>query len=180
MKLGHLAFPPGSAEIGGDTTAKIAALRRALELRPKLEFTVFPARDPDADRAALAEQQVRLHVNLASSAGVPGGPAAPDVDFDDPIVRSVLEEFAANRLPQARQAALAGPGAGKTVAYYRAVFDALVDNERVATSVLERLARYRARSVVEALAGPGDARERVRAAAEIVPGVAVPLEITPL
>lgn len=188
MALGQLSFPPGSAEIGGDTTEKIAALGEALELRPKLGITVFPALDPDADRAALAGQQMRLHVNLASSAGLPGGPAAPDVDFHDPIVRSVLEEFTANRLPESRQAALAERWPEKDTPYYRAVFDALVDNESVAAPVLQRLARYRARSVVEALSGPGDRPndqpKRVRAADEIVSaetagpaGVRVPLEV---
>lgn len=182
IELGQLAFPPGSAEISGDTAEKIAALKLALEWRPKLGFNVFPALDRAADRAALAEQQVRLHVNLASSAGVPGGPASPAVDFDDPIVRSVLDEFTANRLPQSRQAALAEGMPGKDDSYYRAVFDALVDNEDVPMPALERLARYRARSVAEALSAPGETG-RIRQEGEIVyaepadsAGARVPLE----
>lgn len=171
-QLGSLGFEAGSAEIGDETTAKLAALGRALALRPRLALTVFPALDEDADREALARQQIRLHVNLASSAGIPGEPAPEALDYDDLVVRDVLDEFAANRLSASRREALAGRHPERSVAYYRAVFEALVENEEVGMPTLLRLARYRAQAVAGALAAGENGRDRIRLAEEIV--LAVP------
>jgi Domain of Unknown Function (DUF748) len=186
MNLGQLEFSPGSAEIRGDTSAKVSALSRALQLRPKLAFTVFPGLDEAADRKALARQQILLHVNLASSAGLPGQPAPESLDFDDPIVQSVLDEFVDRRLPPSQREALVERNPGRDTSYYRRVFAALVDNEVVALPALVRLARYRARSVVERLASSDDGGNRVREAKEIVlaapgrsTGVEVILEVHP-
>lgn len=165
--LGRLGFQAGSAEIGDESAAKLEALERALDLRPELALTVFPALDENADREALARQQILLHVNLASSAGMPGEPAPASLDYDDPVVRDVLEEFAANRLSASRRDALAERYPGKSPSYYRAVFEALVDNETVATPTLVRLARYRAQAVADVLAARED-DDRIRQAEEIV------------
>jgi hypothetical protein len=177
-----LAFLPGSAEIDDDTRAKLVALKRALALRPRLELTVYPSLDEYADREALARQQIRLHVNLASSAGLPGQPAPQSLDYQDPVVRDVLDEFAENRLSPSQRDALARRSPAADESYYRAVFDALVDNELVATPALVRLARYRAQAVIEQLAVAEDRGDRIRQAPEIMlaspaSGPAVMLEV---
>jgi hypothetical protein len=166
LDLDRFGFPPGSADITDDSRAKLTALDRALELRPKLGLTVYPGFDPATDRHALGTQQIRLHINLATatSAAMPDRAAAKPVDFDDPKVRSVLDEFAATRLPQWQQAAIAERFPGRDAAFYRAVFRALVDNEEVARPALERLARYRARSIVEELVSAGNESSRIRLA----------------
>ena len=166
--LEWVGFEAGSAEIGDEAAVKLDALERALALRPMLALTVFPALDENADREALARQQVRLHVDLASSAGIPGRPPPESLDYDDPVVRDVLEEFAADRLPAPRRAALTGRHPNGDVSYYRAVFEALVDGEVVAMPALIRLARYRAQAVAEKLAVEESRDDRIRQAEEIV------------
>ena len=164
-EFGTLPFAPGSAEIEPATGDKLTLLARALEQRPLLGLRVYPAFDPIADRNALAAEQVGLHVRLATSAGGPRGPAvgAPP-DFDDPRVRAVLDEFAGERLGEAERPS--GPGEG-SAAYYRAVYDALVTNEDVSELALNRLARFRARSIVDAFASHGIGEQRVRFADDI-------------
>ena len=157
-EFGSLPFAPGSAEITPATADRLALLARALERRPLLSLKVYPAFDPLADRNALAEAQVHLHVRLATSAGAHGLAADAPLDFDDPRVRAVLDEFAGERL---RDSDLApGPEAGGA-AYYRAIYDALAANEDVSDLALDRLARFRARSIVDAFAGHGIGEARI-------------------
>jgi len=182
LELDRFGFPPGSADVPDDSRGKLTALGRALELRPKLGLTVYPGFDPATDRHALATQQIRLHINLATAtdAAMPDRAAAKPVDFDDPKVRSVLDEFAATRLPQWQQAAIAERLPGRDAAFYRAVFTALVDNEEVARPALERLARYRARSIVQELVSAGSESSRIRLAETIdSTGGVVRLEVRP-
>ncbi len=162
--FGSLPFAPGSAEIAPATADKLALLARALEQRPLLGLRVHPAFDALADRNALAEEQVRLHIGLATSAG-PRGPAtdAP-LDFDDPKVRAVLDEFAGERLRESARPS--NPGEGDA-AYYRAVYAALVANENVSDLALNRLARFRARSIADTFAGHGIGERRIRLADDI-------------
>ena len=182
LQLDTFGFPPGSADLSGESRAKLTALDRALELRPGLGLTVYPAFDPATDRHALATQQIRLHINLATAtdAAMPDRSAAKPVDFDDPKVRSVLDEFAATRLPQWQQAAIAERLPGRDATFYRAVFRALVDNEEVARPALERLARYRARSIAQELVSAGNESSRIRLAETIdSTGGVVRLEVRP-
>jgi hypothetical protein len=99
---------------------------------------------------------------------MPGEHGATPVDLDDPKVRSVLDEFAATRLPQSRLATITGRFPERDTAHFRAVFEALVANEEVARSTLDRLARYRARSVFDELVSLGTDRSRLRLADEIL------------
>ncbi len=154
-KLGTLAFRPGSAEITTATAEKIKLLARALSQRPRLALRANPTYDSAADRDAIAAQQVRLHIELATSAGSFGLPTQATIDFEDPKVRLILDEFADARLPEARRLAISRRYEGKDIAYYQAVNDALVANEDVSETVLRRLARFRARSVVGALTKSG-------------------------
>ncbi|MEO0998000.1 MAG: DUF748 domain-containing protein [Pseudomonadota bacterium] len=170
---GRIAFAPGSAEIAPAAGAQLERLRQALQRRPGVGLRAHPAYDPVADRQALAVQQVRLHVTLATSAGPPGRLAGTPVDVDDPKVRTVLDEFAEARLPPAARAAIAEHFDNEDTGYYRAVFAALVEHEPVPDSALRRLARYRAQAVRDALAEPGidDVRLLRADAMEIVANV---------
>lgn len=159
--LGSLAFPPASAEITPATAEKISLLARALEMRPLLGLRARPAYDPAADRDAIAAQQVRLHVSLATSASHSGSATQTPLDFDDPKVRSILDEFAGERLKRSQRIAISNRFRDNEADYYRAVYDALVANENVSETVLRRLARFRASSIVSALASEGVSKERV-------------------
>jgi hypothetical protein len=166
-ELGRLAFPPGSADLTPATAEKIALLTRALTRRPLLGLRTFPAYDPAADRDAIAARQVRLHVSLATSAAPSGLAAQTQLDFDDPKVRAILDEFAGARLRESRRNAILNRFDDKDSAYYRAVFDALIANEIVSETALRRLARFRATSVTDAFASNGIDEGRVLPADEI-------------
>lgn len=161
--LRRLDFLPGSAELITPSRQTLGALARALELRPRLALVMRPAYDPIADRDALARQQVRLHVVLASSARPPAQADDAPPDFSDEKVRAVLDEFASTRLPGPGRSAIAEENPDRGEAYYRAVFEALVANQNVDEAALRRLARYRVQSAVGELARLGiDAGRLVR------------------
>ena len=170
--LDSLGFLPGSAEITPGTAERLNLLATALKQRPLLGLIVPPAYNPLADREALARQQMRLHVVLATSAGPPGQVDDKPLDMNDPKVQSVLDEFATTRLSNTQRDAIEVPQAGKNEAYYRSVFEALVVNHEVAESALTRLARYRAQSVEGELVRLGIGAERMQSgdAPEIVTG----------
>ena len=163
IDLGRLAFPAGSPEVTDDTAAKLAMLDAVLSQRPRLGLIVYPGYDPVIDREALARQQVGLHVNLATSSGTPGQPGRAAIDFSDRKVHTVLDEFAENRLSQSLQQTIKGRHAEQDAGYYRDVFEVLVDNEDVARTALNRLARYRAQTV-RGVVQSGDNDGRVRQA----------------
>lgn len=165
--LGSFAFLPASAEITPATAHKISLLARALELRPLLGLRTRPAYHSVADRDAIAAEQVRLHVRLATSASPPGSATHTPLDFDDAKVRAILDEFAGARLKQAQRVAISNRFRDDDADYYRSVYDALVANENVSETVLRRLARFRARSIVGALANKGIDNERLLLADEI-------------
>jgi hypothetical protein len=160
-ELNHLSFSPGSAEITPTTSNKITLLARALDQRPLLGVRACPAYDPVADRDAIAAQQVRLHVALAISAGLGELTTHGLPDFDDPKVRAVLDEFAGARLTESQRLAIANRRPDQDADYYRNVYDVLVANEPVSETTLRRLARFRARSVVNALADIGIDKQRL-------------------
>ena len=159
--LSSLAFPPGSAELTASTAEKIQSLTRALEQRPLLSLRVWPAYDPATDRDAIAEQQIRLHVILATSTNPRGAQAQTRLDFDDMKVREILDEFAATRLQESRRYAISGRFKDHGTSYYEAVYDALVDNEKVSDTALRRLARFRARSIIDVFTTNGVDGERL-------------------
>ncbi len=161
IDLERLAFPAGSATIDDATADKLAALKSTLAQRPGLGLIVHPGYDPVADRKALALQQIVLHVVLATSSGPPGQADEGSIDFSDVKVWTVLDEFSEQRL-SASQRATTNNHPSKDAAYYRAVFDALVDNEMVAETALNRLARYRAQTVISELATSGYGINRIR------------------
>lgn len=167
--LDRVTFAPGAAAPSEATIDSLAVLADALGARPKLAVRV-PARfHPEADRDALAAQQIELHVLLATAG--PTFRARPEpIDFSSPRAHDVLDEFAAERLPAARLEAIAARFSAardadapveQRAGYYRALFDALVANETIEPQALTRLGRFRAQAVADTLAELGVMRERV-------------------
>jgi hypothetical protein len=162
-----IPFLPGDAALGDAALLTIDQLTTALNDRPRLGTRILGGYDPDADRDALARQQIELHVQLATAG--PGDQSRPaPVDFDSPRVRDVLDEFAGERLTADRVAALTDryncDGAFSAIcqrSYYRVVFDALVANEEIAPTTLNRLGRFRAQSIADALRQRGIADSRI-------------------
>ena len=190
--LAGVEFEPGAAEFSDFGAAGVRALAAALAQRPKLALRAHGGFDPRVDRDALAARQIELHVLIATAG--PQMRARPEpVNFASPRAQDVLDEFAGERLPPQRLEAIAArfsldpdwaPDAPARVAYYRAVFAALVASETIADSALTRLGRFRAQSIAHALAELGVEPERVligggdlRVAAG-PRGVQVPLDVT--
>jgi hypothetical protein len=157
--LDEVVFLPGSAEMAPAAMGTLALLGNALAMRPQLDLRVRPAYDVTTDRDAIAAQQVRLHIALATSAGAVDRGDATGPDFGDPRVRDILDEFAGARLSEARRRSISR-GAGDETTRYRDIYLALVANERVSETVLRRLARFRARSLVDAFEREGIDRNR--------------------
>jgi outer membrane protein OmpA-like peptidoglycan-associated protein len=166
-RLDHLGFATGSAEVSPDASAQLVAIAGALRQRPLLGLTVQPGYDAAADRRALANRQLRLHITLATSARPPGGTEVLPLDVGNARVRDILDEFASTRLRAAQRRAIDARFADRDDSYYRAVFEALVDNEDVSEPALQRLARYRARAVTDALARHGIEPARLQVATEV-------------
>ncbi len=149
--LDRVPFEPGSAETAPPALTRIAGLSAALAARPRLGLTIYPAYDPVVDRLALAKQQVRLHVALATSEGPPGQVVGKPIDLNNSKVRGILDEFAAARLSPSVRATVSRDHSEHDDLFYRAVFDALVKHEKVPTTALERLAGYRAQTLINGL-----------------------------
>ncbi len=160
--LGHIAFDSGSAALTASSSGQLAVLATALEQRPALGLRVNGRYDRVADRNVLARQQMRLHVALASSTGPPGRAALTPLEFTDPKVISILNEFAATRLSSENLTTIRERYPEQAVAYYDAVFEALVANEAVSATALNSLARFRAQSIVNELIAAGIDSDRLQ------------------
>jgi len=173
--LDVVPFPAGEAEPDPEGADMLARLAAGLLARPRIGVRVHGTAEHGLDRAALAAAQIELHVTLAT-AGADAIARPRPVDFDSPRHRDVLDEFAGERLGAERRETIASyfmrdeDGAvveTERSEYYRALFDALVESEAIPRNALERLARYRARSIAAALERHGVAAERI----EIAPPV---------
>jgi len=167
MPLDQIMFDPGTAEITATADTRLGALGAALVERPGLDLSVAPAFDPTADRDALAEQQTRLHVVLATSANPPGRARRETLDFDDAKTHTVLDEFSTERLTESTRNAVSARFPEQDAAFYQAIFRALVADAVVSRGALARLANYRARSVVDRLVASGVESARVSRAADL-------------
>ena len=172
--LRAVSFRPGEAVPVASET--LDAWADALAARPKIGVRVQGVADRVVDRNALAAQQIELHVTLEAA-----GPALisrpQPVDFASPRHQELLEDFAAERLSVEKRETIASyftrDAQGRVVeaerdAYYRALFDALVENETIPESGIERLGRYRARAVADALTARGIADTRIEIAPAVV------------
>jgi len=126
---------------------------------------------------ALQTEQVRTHIALAGASELSFQSGAEPTDFTDPVVHSVIDEFARQRLPAAVLAAFmkhfgeadVDQGIipeGDVAAYYGALFELLVEYADVPQAALSSLARYRAQAVVDGLERQGVDRPRVQVATE--------------
>src|SRR5690606_16589930 len=77
----------------------LADLAGILSQRPALGIIVAGVYDPQVDKKALQTEQLRTHVALAMAADLAFRTGAEPPDFSDPIVHSVIDEFANRRLP---------------------------------------------------------------------------------
>ena len=191
--LRAVEFTAGTAEPTAGGEASLDALAAALRIRPRIGVAMEPSSDQALDRAALAREQVELHVRLATaSAGSTS--RAEAVDLASPRVQDVLDEFARQRLDADELAPIAsrfGPigaaplDAPQRVAYYRAILEALVAREPIADSALRRLAQFRSRALAAAFGARGIAPSRVvqraaeRAEDEDGNAVFLPLSVRP-
>jgi hypothetical protein len=188
--VSSVPFQPGDAALTDRALATIGQLAAALNARPRLAMRVHAGYEPRIDRDALARQQIELHVELATAG--PGGRQPAGIDLLSPRVRDVLDEFAGERLRTERVEVLrsryACEGEGELAAvceraYYEAIFDALVVNEEITPTALNRLGRFRAVSVVDALTERGIAGERIELVTggevtDMAFGIGLPVELT--
>ncbi|HEX6995105.1 MAG TPA: DUF748 domain-containing protein [Gammaproteobacteria bacterium] len=172
--LAPVSFPPGEAEPVELET--LDAWAEALAARPRIGVRVQGVADRVVDRDALAARQIELHVTL-ETAGPTLVTEPQPVDFASPRHQDLLEEFVGERLGAERRETIAsyftrGPD-GRVVeaerdAYYRALFDALVENEAIPESGIARLGRYRALAIADALTERGVADTRIELARAVV------------
>lgn len=170
--LQAVPFDPGSAAITATAKSNLTALAAGLAQRPGLAVTVAGGYERGADGKALATQEVRLHVALATASAAQFSSAQlgepPPLDFKSPRVQSVLDEFAGQRLGTDRIEAIAarfptaaGAKGAAREPYYHALFDALVARQSISDQALQRLGRYRAQAVIDTLTGLGVGAGRV-------------------
>ncbi len=174
--LAAVVFAPGEAGLSDAMLARLERLAGVMARRPGIAFDIVTGADPAVDGAALARQQVLLHVALAASAGRGAADAVPALD--DPKITAVLDEFRATRLPPeaaARlDAAFGGAQSGRGPGYYAQLLELLVEHETVSPAALRMLARFRGHSVIGALRKLGVGAARVRARPASGPISAVP------
>jgi len=172
--LASVSFRPGEAVPVAPET--LDAWADALAARPRVGVRVHGVADRVVDRDALAAQQIELHVTLETAGPTLVSRPQP-VDFASPRHQDLLEEFAAERLSTEKRETIASyftrGDDGRIVeaersAYARALFDALVENEAIPESGIERLARYRARAIADALTRRGVADTRIEIAPAVV------------
>jgi hypothetical protein len=163
--ISAIEFTPGTAEPTPRGEEAVAALAAALRLRPRLGLRIEPNQQAELDRAALARAQVVLHVTLATAQAE----RAAAIDFASQRAQDVLDEFARERLDAAALEEIgasfvfgpaAPPAEPERVAYYHALFEALVAREPIMDAALRRLANFRARAVARQLAEMGIAESR--------------------
>jgi hypothetical protein len=167
--MSAIEFVPGMAEPTPRGIDAMAGLAAALSLRPRVGVRVEAREGAELDRTALARSQVMLHVTLATARAERVGAAAA-IDFASPRVQEVLDEFGRERLmTEALEGigtswpfdAAAPPSAPERVAYYRALFGALVAREPIADAALRRLADFRVRVAERHLRDRGVVAERI-------------------
>lgn len=194
QNLHEIRFAPGSAALNVASTETLADLAGILLQRPGLGIAVAGAYDPLLDKQALQAEQVRTHIALAMAADLAFRTGAEPPDFNEPIVQSVIDEFARRRVPpnvmrefadqfghaDADQGVLPE---GDVTAYYSSLFELLVDHAEIPQGAMNTLARYRAQAVIDALEDAGVLRERLEAAAQAdrseapVDGIPLPLQL---
>ncbi len=159
-----LAFDPGQSTLAPPEEEKLVKLARALSQRPRLEVEIPGAFAPDADRAALREQQLEntLEERLAETAGSAANPGERRQKVLEALYRERGLEPALDVLriynstyPEGE----AGKPALDAVAYRQALRRKLIDAQAIPDSELHDLARARARAIIDRLKQAGDVDE---------------------
>jgi hypothetical protein len=196
QELEELRFEAGMAALDASSSATIKALAAMLLQRPALGLEWAGVFDPLVDLKALQTEQIRTHIALAMAADLSFQSGSVPPDFTDPIVHSVIDEFARRRLPSKVLASFAEHfGAadvdqgvipeGDVAAYYSSLFELLVDYAEIPQGALTTLARYRAQAVADGLEEQGVAAEQwqlsdeSQAVAARLDGVPLPLNLEP-
>lgn len=194
QELDEVYFAAGKAALNAASAKTIAELANVLLQRPRLGIAMAGVYDSLIDNKALQTEQVRTHIALASAAELAFRTGSEPTDFNDPVVHSVIDEFARRRLPAKVLQAFADyfgqadvdQGVlpeGDAADYYAKLFELVVDHAEIPQSALSTLARYRAQAVMEALEAQGVAPERLQAADQPtisearVSGVPLPLQV---
>ena len=171
--LENAFYQPGQAGLSDPAREGLEWLKTALQRRPGLSLSVIGGYDPDADQYALADQQIRLHVNLATAINAQARNDSVPVNLNDPKAQAVLDEFATSRLGADKVGAMAtqfGGVAGEEGlqfsdaeknGFYRTLYAALVENEKISERAMLSLARFRARTIIDELARRGIDRGRL-------------------
>jgi hypothetical protein len=169
-EISTIEFVPGNAEPTTRGREAIAALAAALRLRERVGVRIEANESAELDRDALARSQVTLHVTLATAQAERAQRAPAQIDFASQRAQEVLDEFAKERLPAEALEEIgasfafgadAPPAAPLRVAYYRALFEALVAREPIMEAALRRLASFRVQAVERLLADMGVDASRV-------------------
>lgn len=173
--MGGVLFEPGSADIGPPELEKLNKVIVAVAQRPQLSLEVHGGVDPELDGRALKSLQVRRAV--AAKLGFRWSPEEEPgpVPFDSAASQSALEDLAGERGgPNAveqvqaafekkegrkaerigRVSALVGRPSPDP-AFYRALFEHVVDTAPLSAQDLEALAGRRAQAVAGALVRRG-------------------------
>lgn len=192
--ISEIEFEAGMAALDASNSARVAALAKLLLQRPGLVLEWAGVFDPLIDTKALQTEQVRTHIALAMAADLSFQSGSVPPDFTDPIVHSVIDEFARQRLPPKVLASFtehfgvadADQGVipeGNVADYYETLFELLVDYAEIPQGALITLARYRAQAVSDGLADLQVAEQQWRiaeqpqAASALLEGVPMPLRL---
>jgi hypothetical protein len=173
--LNRIVFPPGSATLLPAAQAQVAAVAKALAQRPQLQLQVPAVFNPDIDRPALAQRQLRheLIALARGGAGAPSGRAARGGQqaSQSAAGREVLELPGEHyRLLRAAYQNAFGPkaplptAAQKVPPYDPAILEmqaALLKRAVVSDADLQALGEQRAQAVRTAILAAGVAAARV-------------------
>ncbi|MDE2263257.1 MAG: DUF748 domain-containing protein [Gammaproteobacteria bacterium] len=169
--INHVDFAPGSATLPPAARTQVSGLAKALAQRPQLQLQVPAVYAPDADRPALAQQQLQhelitLARSGALSSGRRGGAARGQQQGASPAAgREVLELPAAHyRLLRAAYQNTFGPkaplptAAQKVPPFEPAILElqsALLKRMQVSDADLQALGERRAQSIRSAILAAG-------------------------
>ena len=160
--LDAVGFEPGRAELPVSEMEELLRLSEALQKRPKLAVQVHGAYAPETDGAALRRAALRRDLAEQSGTAPAEGEAPPPLVYTDPSTQKALSTLASERLsPEAVKALREEHGAQREksavgpLAFYRALFERLVEVGPLQEDALEGLARLRANAVVRQLLTTG-------------------------
>ncbi len=156
----EIPFAPGSAELSPPEEQTVTRLAKALAARPQLALSMAGGYDPAADREALARAALLRELARRAGYGAAAGGSAPSgIDARDPKIVHAAERLYLQKGGPAIDLSALEPG---KPGYGRRLLEALAKNTEIGAHDLQALARKRAESVHDALAGRGIPERRLR------------------